>query len=519
MATATLDPKLTPELVAAYRDVWLGDPVARMRSQSGFVGWSKQHEIVRALYEHHRVTVRASHGIGKTALAGALVDDFMRLGPCRIVTTAPTWPQVESQLWAEIHTRVRAARVKWAKRPSKTTWKIRDDWAAYGFSTDQPERFQGHHGKRVLLIVDEASGVDDAIFDAGMGFLTSENSYVLYMGNPTQTKGEFHRSHQPDSGFHRIHVNTFMCPDFTGEELDPSLVDVPLPTKGWAEMMLKRYRGKVDHPAYRVRVLGEFANLYGRPYFDDQDVDRIVPLEPKRRGTLKGEPVDGGRVTFEERSDGELRIWKAPAAGRRYLIFADVAGQVREEDWIERDEANPGEGADYCAAQVLDLETGEQVAELHGRMDPDVYGRALARLGWVYRDQELDGKPAWLGVESNGVGQATLATLKNHRYRRIWRRSRRENASQAKALALGLVTTRDSRERILAYLTETIREAPGRIHSEGLRDECRTFEYQRNGYGGHASGCHDDRVIAMAAALEMRDQVLRRPLSDEKVAA
>jgi hypothetical protein len=129
-----------------------------------------------------------------------------------------------------------------------------------------------------------------------------------------------------------------------------------------------------------------------------------------------------------------------------------------------------------------------------------------------------DGRPAWLGVESNGVGQATLAILKNHRYPRVWRRNRRENATQAKATALGLVTTRDSRERILAFLTETVREAPGRIHSEGLRDELRTFEYLKNGYGGHASGCHDDRVISMAGALEMRDQVLRRPGSDEVAA-
>lgn len=509
-------PQIDPDVLAAYKQRLEADPVERIKLLSGFVGWSKQQEAIRALYEHRLLTIRASHGVGKTAIAGALVDDFMRQGPCRVVTTAPTWPQVKDQLWGEIHARVEAAPVRWLQKPRSARWKIREDWLAIGLSTNRPERFQGHHGRRVLFIVDEASGVDDAIFDAGMGFLTGENSYVLYIGNPTQTRGEFHRSHQSDSGFHRIHINTFMCPAWTGEEVSDELRGI-LPSKRWHEMMVRRVKGRLDHPIYRVRVLGEFANLVGRPYFDDAEVDAIVPLEPKRRGVLSGDPVRGGSIKFAEHPFGELSIWDAPKRDRKYLIFGDVAGQVREEDWVERDDIDPGNGDDYCCADVLDLETGQQVAQMHGRMDPDVYGKALARLGWIYKDAE--DRPAWLGVESNAMGQAALAILKNHRYPRLWRRNKTELANQAKAAALGLVTTRDSKERILAYLMETVREAPARIRSERTRDELRTFEYQRNGYGGAASGYHDDAVIAMAGALEMRGQVLRRPGSDERVAA
>jgi hypothetical protein len=511
----TTQAPIHPVVQKRIRDAFFADPVERMRKTSGFVGWSKQHEVIRALYEHRLVTVRASHGVGKTAVAGALVDDFMRQGPCRIVTTAPTWHQVKDQLWGEIHSRVDNAPVPWVTKPRQARWKIREDWLALGLSTNRPERFQGHHGKRVLFIVDEASGVDEAIFDAGMGFLTGENTYVLYIGNPNQTRGEFHRSHQPDSGFKRIHMSTFDCPAWTGEAVSDELAAI-LPSKRWHAMMLARVNGKTDHPFYRVRVLGEFANLVGRPYFDDQLIDKIEPQTEKRRGLLEGDPVKGSSVQWVDHPHGEIRIWDAPKKGRKYLIFGDVAGQVREDDWVERDERDPGEGDDYCCADVLDLETGQQVAQLHARMDPDVYGRALARLGWVY---QCDGKPAWIGVEANSMGQATLAILKNHRYPRVWRRNKRENASQAKSASLGLVTTRDSKERILAYLTETVREAPARIRSERTRDELRTFEYTRNGYGGAASGYHDDAVISMAAALEMRDQVLRRPLSDEKVAA
>jgi hypothetical protein len=481
-----------------------------MRHYSGFVGWSKQDDIARALYKHRRVTVRASHGPGKTAVAGALVDDFMRQGSCRVVTTAPTWPQVETLLWAEINKTVRNARVPWTKRPTKTMWKVADDWAAYGFSTDQPERFQGHHGRRVLLVVDEASGVDERIFEAGMGFLTGEESYVLYLGNPTRMLGSFYRSHQPDSGFHRIHISTFDCPAFTGEAVSDEL-KWSLPSKQWEAWA--RDEWGVDSPEYRVRVLGEFANLIGRAYFKDADIDRVEPQVAKRRGFLTGDPVRGGKVEFHEDRDGDLSIWQAPVKGRKYIVFADVAGQVREEDWREREESHRGSGDDYCAAVVLDLESGEQVAEFHARMDPDVYGRALARLAYVYRDAA--GLPAWLGVESNAMGQATLAELKHLKFRRLWRRQRLETARQGRAPALGLVTTRDTRERMLAQLRWVLREAPGLLKSEGLVSELRSFVYHENGYGSASAGTHDDRVIATAGAFEMRNQVLRKPGSDE----
>ena len=484
----------------------------RIKTLNGFTGWSKQRDVMRALYEHKRVTVRASHGPGKTAVAGALVEDFMRQGPCRIVTTAPTWPQVETLLWAEINQRVRQARMPWPSgaRPTKTMWKVRDDWAAYGFSTDQPERFQGHHGRRVLLVVDEASGVDERIFEAGMGFLTGEESYVLYLGNPTRMTGSFYRSHQPDSGFHRVHISTMDCPAFTGEEVSEEL-KWSLPSKQWVDWA--RLEWGEDSPEYRVRVLGEFANLIGRPYFKAQHLDAIRAVQPKRRGFLTGDPVKGSRVEFHEDRDGALRIWQAPVKGRRYVIFGDVAGQVRAEDWEQREESTRGSGDDYCAAQVLDLGTGEQVAEFHARCDPDVYGRHLARLCYVWGDS--DGYPCWLGVESNAMGQATLAELKHLRFPRLWRRSKLENARAQRAPALGLVTNRDTRERMIAALRSTLREAPGRLRSEWLLNELRCFVYHDNGYGAAGPGAHDDLVIAMSGALEMRDQVLRKPGSDE----
>jgi len=125
---------------------------------------------------------------------------------------------------------------------------------------------------------------------------------------------------------------------------------------------------------------------------------------------------------------------------------------------------------------------------------------------------------AVLGVESNNMGQAALSEIKNARYRNLFRRQRKENARPTKAPALGLVTTRDSKERILSFLGATLREKPTRIKSEIAKFELERFVKNELGYGEAATGFHDDTVIAWAGALEMRDQVLRRPGSDEAAA-
>lgn len=457
--------------------------------------------------------MQSSHGAGKTAVAAAIVEDFMRLGPCRIVSTAPTWFQVETLLWAEIGRRVRQANVPWQIKPLKASWKIRDDWAAFGISPNEPERFQGHHGIRTLLVVDEASGVEEDIFEAGQGFLTGSDSYVLYISNPTKMTGAFWRACQPDSGFHHVKISTYDTPNFTEEHLSIEDDEVlrSLPSEEWVQGRIAEW-GE-DDPRFKVRVLGEFAHLTGRAYFNSSHIETVDQQVPKFKGFLTGDAVRGGKIQFNDDKHGDLRIWVAPKPDRRYCIFGDVAGQVREDDWLAREDREKGTGEDWCAACVLDLETGEQVAELQAQMDPDVYGRALARLGYVFKGAD---RAAWLGVEANNQGQATLTELKHLRYPKLWRRARFEQMRGTRAAALGLVTTRDARERMLAFLRATLRQAPKRLHSAWLVGELRSFVFHESGYGSAASGAHDDLVIATAGCLEMRDQILHRPGSDEQ---
>ena len=54
----------------------------------------------------------------------------------------------------------------------------------------RPERFQGFHADLILFIVDEASGVPGAHWEAIKGSLLAGNSIVLAIGNPTRLHGE-----------------------------------------------------------------------------------------------------------------------------------------------------------------------------------------------------------------------------------------------------------------------------------------------------------------------------------------
>lgn len=248
------------------------DPVGFVTDTFSAFLWSKQREILQALHDHDKVAVRSSHGIGKTYTAADAVLWFLGAHVnSRVITTAPTWTQVEQLLWRGIRGQVAKAhqlgKGGMFPRPHTTKLELGPEWFAIGQSTDQPERFQGHHADHLLLVVDEASGVAEPIFEAAEGFLTAQGAKVLLIGNPTQLGGQFYRCfHDEQARWHTIHVSTFDTPNYTGEEVPPDVARA-LPRAGWAREMAEAW-GE-DSPVYQVRVLGNFPT---------NAADAVIPL-------------------------------------------------------------------------------------------------------------------------------------------------------------------------------------------------------------------------------------------------
>ena len=118
-----------------------------------------------------------------------------------VMTTAPSERQVKETLWREIRTIHNRNKNLIGGKITATRLELSNQRFAYGFSTNTAERFQGFHNENIIIIVDEASGVREFIFDAILGSMTSKNARMLMIGNPTSLAGTFYDS------FHKIATN------------------------------------------------------------------------------------------------------------------------------------------------------------------------------------------------------------------------------------------------------------------------------------------------------------------------
>jgi phage terminase large subunit len=177
--------------------------------------WLKQREIVHSVFTHPRTSVKACHASGKTHVAAAIALAFLtRFTEAVVVSTAPTWPQVEKLLWGEIHKLIKQSLYPFPK-PLTTEIKLGPRRYAYGVSTnvekgDEGVKVQGIHAANVLIIVDEAPGVDPKILDALEAALSAGNAHILEIGNPTVPSGPF----ADTFGRHRKLWNTFTISAF-----------------------------------------------------------------------------------------------------------------------------------------------------------------------------------------------------------------------------------------------------------------------------------------------------------------
>ncbi|MFQ5965673.1 MAG: terminase large subunit domain-containing protein [Candidatus Scalinduaceae bacterium] len=214
--------------------------------------WSKQVEIMEAVKDHPEVNVCSGHGIGKSWVAARVSLWFLySFAPSIVVTTAPTWRQVESILWQEIARQYRMSKIPLGGKLTNVKLSLDDGWFAIGLSTDEPENFQGFHSENILIIFDEAGGIEKPIYEATQGLLTGKVARVLRIGNPTSTTTEFYNTSKSDS-VKTLHISSWECPNVVEDKIIyPRLV-----TREWCEK--RRQEWGEDSPIYQSRVLGEW---------------------------------------------------------------------------------------------------------------------------------------------------------------------------------------------------------------------------------------------------------------------
>ena len=234
--------------------------------------WPKQEEVLAALAQHRRVAIKSGNGLGKGFSAAVAVLWFLHThDPAIVLTTAPTFRQVRHLLWRQIHSLHRRAADVLGGKLLDTRWELDENRYAMGLSADSADQFQGFHSPNMLVVVDEAEGVSDFIYEAVEAVMTSAGSRLLLIGNPTTTSGNFRRAfHEERSIYHCITVSALESPNFKQD-----MVIIPgLITKEWVEE-----RGRIwgeDNPLYRSRVLGQFPDLADNALLRLSDIEAAV---------------------------------------------------------------------------------------------------------------------------------------------------------------------------------------------------------------------------------------------------
>ena len=290
------------------------DPVYFARKVLGVEPWAKQVEALTAIAENERVAVKSGNGLGKGFSAAVALLWFMSCHDHAVaLSTAPTFRQVRHILWKEVHRRYRNAKYDLGGKLLDTRLEMPErDSFAMGLSADSPDEFQGFHSANMLIVVDEAEGVAEPIYEAIEALMTSENCRLLLIGNPTTVSGSFRRAfHEDRELYHTITISAYDSPNVAeGAKTVPGLV-----TARWVEQRRKIW-GE-DNPIFQARVLGEFP---------EQSEDTLISLSAIE-GAAKvsggaGEPDEAPQPTV-------VAVDVARFGSDRSVILVRRGGQVR----------------------------------------------------------------------------------------------------------------------------------------------------------------------------------------------
>ena len=251
--------------------------------------------------------------------------------------------------------------------------------------------------------------------------------------------------------------------------------------------LLESYK-ETDAYYYDVYCLGNWGVL-GKCVFDANKLQQ-------RRAELK-EPLMTGYFTYDydglnitnirwvRDKEGYIKIYQVPdtPAITKYCIGGDTAG----------------DGSDYYTAHVLDAKTGEQVAAFKNQFDADIYAKQIYCLGKYYKN-------ALIGIESN-FDSYPIKELQRLGYTNQYVREQQDTYTGKLEKKYGFRTTMITRPVIISRLIEIVREHTELLNDLDTIEELLTIVRNEKGRIEAPAGSHDDEMMGLAIAHEIRNQV------------
>ena len=183
---------------------------------------------------------------------------------------------------------------------------------------------------------------------------------------------------------------------------------------------------------------------------------------------------------------GYIKIYRLPDSPviSQYCIGGDTAG----------------EGSDYFTAHVLDAKTGQQVAVLKHRFDSDQYAKQIFCLGMYYRK-------ALIGIEAN-FDSYPIMELQRLGYPNQYVRTVQDTYTGKTERRFGFKTTKLTRPTAINRIVEIVREHCDTICDADTIEELLTIVRTDKGRIEAPQGGHDDQMMGLAIAHQIREQVV-----------
>lgn len=332
------------------------NPVNFINDNFGSDHWDRPKEIIEAVFgvgkyaksDKDMTSVRSCTASSKTFVAAEIIWSFLISHTnAMVLTTAPTWPQVEENIWKEIHRAFHASKLPLDHyEPNQTEYEIIKGWGIWGFSTKNYRNTLGRHAPHVLIVLDDAPGVPKEITDAIENTMSGAgHKHLLMLGNPDSTSGAFHASHhQHRHLYNTIHIDAFDTPNFKGKgNVRPYLI-----TPEWAEKVKKKWGEKSI--LFQCMVRGNFPL---------QSEDSLIPLAWVEAANKRWLEVQGKKKPSEF---GRPSVGADPARyGKDDIVITPMYGGV----YAERQISKNGQDTVWTAARAI---------EVGDKMDNPVYG-------------------------------------------------------------------------------------------------------------------------------------------------
>jgi hypothetical protein len=231
-----------------------------------------------------QMAASSGHGTGKSVMGAWIADWILSTRPHSIGTvTANTYPQLESRTWAAIQRWTRLCITShWFHIRSKgiyhrldpESWKI----VSQTCKAENAQAFAGQHARTSTswYMFDEASHIDDAIWDVAQGGLTDGEPMMFAWGQPARKSGRFY---EVCFGKLRDRWNVRCIDSRSSKFTNKTLIEQWIADYG------------EDHDYVRVRVRG-IAPRAGDLQFIDQD--RVDAAKKRAVQTFADDPLVAG---------------------------------------------------------------------------------------------------------------------------------------------------------------------------------------------------------------------------------